>query len=470
MKTSKYIIAIFSLLLFSSSCTDNFLDLAPVSYMNENNFFETEKDFKNAVNGAYGTLYKIYAPESAVSRTEQMSDNGTLYHISGNSSEHYQFKDYTLLPSNSFVEIYWNTYYSSLFVINKVIEKLPNSSLDVNIKAKYEAEMRFLRAIYYFDMVRLWGDLPLLLKPVSVIESYDIAPTPVNKVYDQIISDLVFAESNLPLLSKTERTGQASIGAAQGMLGKVYATIGDKNNAITYLKKVIDSQEYSLLPSYSQLWDLGHENSKEALFEIQFIRGLDKPASRYWQAFFPFERIINGGGLNQVTDNLWNDFEPGDARRDLSIDTGFVYGGAWVAQKFTKKWNDLNAAISGQNRYCENNFIVLRYADILLLYAELTKNAEYLNMVRSRAGVPAWGTSDYPIAKYPTLDLAIEHERRVELALEFHRWFDLKRTNRAIPVLTAAKGKTIESWRLLFPIPQTVIDQNPGKIAQNDSY
>ncbi|HAQ20320.1 MAG TPA: RagB/SusD family nutrient uptake outer membrane protein [Prolixibacteraceae bacterium] len=469
MKTSKYIVAI-SLLLFSSSCTDNFLDLAPISNMNESNFFETEKDFSSAVNGAYRTLYNIYAAESAVARTEQMSDNCTMYQISGNASDHYQFKDYTLLPSNSWVEIYWTTYYSSLFVINKVIEKLPNSSFDANTKAKYEAEMRFLRAIYYFNMVRLWGDLPLLLKPVSVTESYDIARTPVDKVYAQIISDLVFAESNLPLLSKTERIGQASKGAAQGMLGKVYATRGDINNAITYLKKVIDSQEYSLLPSYSQLWDLKNENSKEALFEIQFIRGLDKPASRYWQMFNPFERINSGGGLNQVTDNLWNDFEAGDARRDLSIDVGFTHGGAWVAQKFTKKWNDLNSVISGQQRFSENNFIVLRYADILLLYAELTKDAVYLNMIRSRAGVPAWGTSGYPIDKYPTLDLAIEHERRVELALEFHRWFDLKRTNRAIPVLTAAKGKTIESWRLLLPVPQTVIDQNPGTIVQNDKY
>ena len=416
-------------------------------------------------------MYDIYSPDGGVlSHTEQMADNCTLYHVANNSEEQFQLLNYTTLTNNGFVSSNWNTYYNSLFIINKIIDKLPGSSVSDNLKKQYEAEMRFLRATYYFNMVRLWGDVPLLIKPVTVAESYSIARTPVAEVYTQIVSDLVFAEANLPILSKIVRVGQATKGAAQGMLGKVYATTGDAANAKIYLKKVIDAGEYSLLPSYSQLWDLKHENSVEALFEIQFIRGVGKPGSRYWQAYCPDGKICYGGGQNPVIPSLWNEFETNDVRRDLSINQGYTDGGVYITYAYPKKWTDVDAVVVGSTRYGENNFIVLRYADVLLLYAELTQDATYLNQVRRRAGVPEWGTAGYPTAKYPTLDLAIEHERRVELSLEFQRWFDLKRTNRALTVISAIKGKTIASWQLLLPIPQTVIDQNPNVIKQNPGY
>jgi hypothetical protein len=173
--------------------------------------------------------------------------------------------------------------------------------------------------------------------------------------------------------------------------------------------------------------------------------------------------------MNQVTDDLWNEFEPNDARRELSIFEGYRDAvGNWISIKFPKKWYDDNY-IMNQQYYYENNFIVLRYADVLLMYAEASGEAKYLNMVRKRAGLPEYGTANYPSDKYPTLALAIEHEREVELALEFHRWFDLKRTDRAINVLSKAKGKTITENMLLLPIPQSVIDQNP-KIEQNPGY
>lgn len=471
MKTLNLFMIIFLTLLFLS-CSDDFLDKAPISNMNEANFFQTEEDFELAVNGAYQTLYTIYAEEGPLAYTEQMSDNCTIYHIAGNTSEKFQFKDYTLLVNNSLVEDFWNSYYNALYIVNNVIDKLSGSSLDDDVKAEYEAEMRFLRAVYYFDMVRLWGGVPLVTKPVAVNESYTVPRSPENDVYAQIIADLKYAESNLPLSSAAERTGQATQGAAQGFLSKVYLTTGDDSNAETCLKKVMDSKEYGLLQDYSQLWDLQHENSKEALFEIQYIRGLDKPASHYWQAWSPFENTMNmGGGMNQVTENLSSEYEPNDPRQELSVCDGYNdASGNWVEALFPGKWADENSLVSGATRYSENNFIVLRYADILLMYAEITGDKEYLNMVRRRAGVPEWGTPEYPVDQYPTLDLAIEHERRVELALEFHRWFDLKRTGRAITVLTEAKGKTIEDWRLFLPVPQNVIDQNPDVITQNSDY
>lgn len=471
MKKSKYIVVIIGLLLFSTSCSNSFLDLAPISNMNEGNFFKTEADFRTAIDGAYKTLYDVYSPDGGVlSHTEQMSDNCTLFHVANNSEEQMQLLNYTILTNNGFVLSNWNTYYNSLFIINTIIDKLPGSSISASSKTQYEAEMKFLRALYYFNMVRLWGDVPLIIKPVTVAESYSYGRAPAADVYAQIISDLLYAESNLPVLKNVVRVGQPTIGAAQGLLGKVYATSGDVANAKIYLKKVIDAKEYSLLPAYSQLWDLKHENSTEALFEIQFIRGVGKPGSRYTQAYSPDGKIIYGGGQNPVTDNLWNEYETGDVRRDLSIYQNYVDAGVTVAYKYPKKWADASAVAVGSTYYSENNFIVLRYADVLLMYAELAQDTASLNQVRRRAGVPTWGNANYPIAKYPTLNLAIEHERRVELALEFQRWFDLKRTSRATTVISAAKGKTITDPQLLLPIPQVVIDQNPTILKQNPGY
>ena len=472
MKTLKItIISFFSLFLFS--CSDGFLDLAPISNMNGNDFYNTEKDFNLAITAAYQTLYNQYAPDCGVSYCgEQMSDEATIYMVIGNVADKSAFKNYTLRADNTVIKAIWNDGFIAMNKINTVIDKLESANLDKSIKTGFEAEMKFLRGLYYFNMVRMFGPVPLLSKAVSVADSYDVLPSSTDAVYALIVSDLKFAVENLPLQSKVTRMGQATKGAAEGILGKVYLTIGDKNSAKTVLQDVINSGEYELLSNYSYLWDLKHENSKEALFEVQYLAGSTKPSSPFWETYAPFENFVisaQGLGMNQVTNDLWNSFETNDPRRDLSIFDGYKDGaGNWISIKFPKKWYD-DTYIRTKTYYYENNFIVLRYADIFLLYAEASGDKEYLNKVRRRAGMPEFGTSGYPSVKYSTLDLAIEHERQVELALEFHRWFDLKRTNRAIPILTAVKGKTITADMLLLPIPQSVIDQNP-KIGQNKGY
>jgi len=151
-----------------------------------------------------------------------------------------------------------------------------------------------------------------------------------------------------------------------------------------------------------------------------------------------------------------------------SIDTGYTDAkGNFTAARFPKKWTDKTAPLINQSIAANNNFMVLRYADLLLLLTEATGEVSYMNQVRKRVSLPLYGEAGYP-AKYSSVALALEHERRVELAFEFHRWFDLKRTNRAIPVLTA-KGKNVTQEKLVLPIPNIVRDQN-NKITQNTGY
>ncbi|MEN0054647.1 MAG: RagB/SusD family nutrient uptake outer membrane protein [Mucilaginibacter sp.] len=473
MKNIKRILAITLICVMACSCKKSFLELSPESNANANNFYKTKADFEVAINSAYATLYVIYAPEEAVSYTEIMSDEGTLYAVAGAQADKWAIRDYTTTASNTLVYQYWQDYYKALFNINNVLDKIQAAGLDADYTNHVKAEMMFLRGLYYYNMVQLFGGVPLVTKVVSADESYGILRSPTADVYTQIVTDLKFAVDNLPLANAVPAAGRASKGAAETVLGKVYLSMGNKTGAAQVLQDVYNSGQYSLLPQYTSLFGPNVKNTKESVFEIQYLGGAaSNPFSPYWTAFAPVTNGVitkYGGGINQVTDDLYNEYEAGDPRRDASIETGYTDAkGNFVKIKFPKKWEDRTAPTSGTQELSNNNFMVLRYADVLLLLSEATGDATYLNQVRARVGLGAFGSAEYPSAQYPTLALAVEHERKVELAMEFHRFFDLKRTGRALPVLTA-KGKAVTEQRLILPIPQYVITQN-SKITQNPGY
>ena len=472
----KKIVKIYLLIaasLLTTSCSDSFLELAPISNATADNFKSTD-DFELAINSAYASLYTVYHPEGPVSYcNEQMSDNAIMYNISGIQADKWQFKDYSLMTTNTMVYQFWQDYYRAVFSTNIVLDKIETASLSETYKNDVRAQMRFLRALFYFNMVQTWGDIPLVTKPLSGDEAYAVPRSPQADVYDLIKKDLGFAIENLPLASAIPSTkiGRASKGAAQTLLGKVYLTLGDKTPAANVLKDVYNSNQYALLSTYASLWGPNVKNTKESIFEIQFLGGsASAPYSRYYQTFYPNNNFLGfyGSGMNQVTDDLYNEYEANDPRRDLSIALGYNNGTTFIAQKYPIKWTHTNAPIGSGNPLANNNFMVLRFADVLLMLSEATGDATYLNRVRTRAGLPKFGDAGYPTSFAGSLSTAIEHERRVELAIEFHRWFDLKRTNRAITVLQP-KGKAITTDKLLLPIPQIVRSQNP-EITQNNGY
>ena len=471
MKTFRKLFLLFVLSGIVMSCSDSFLELNPISNATADNF-KTKDDFDLAVNAAYTSLYTIYHPEGAVSYVnEQMSDNAIMFNISGIQADKWQFKDYSLMTTNTMVYQFWQDYYKAIFNTNIVLNKIETASLDATYKDDVKAQMMFLRALYYFHLVQIWGDVPLVTTPITGDEAYSVLRSPKAQVYDQIKKDLLFAIDKLPLASTIIKLGKASKGAAQTLLGKVYLTQGDKTAAAAVLKEVYASNQYALLPTYASLWGPNVKNTKESIFEIQYLGGsTSAPYSRYYQTFYPNNNFLGfyGSGMNQVTDDLYNEFEATDPRRDQSIALGYNNGNTFIAQKYPIKWTHTNAVLGGGNPLSNNNFMVFRYADVLLMLSEATGDPVYLNQVRARAGLAKFGEAGYPTNLYSSLDLAIEHERRSELAIEFHRWFDLKRTNRAISVL-APKGKAITADKLLLPIPQIVRSQNPN-ITQNAGY
>ena len=464
------------------ACKKSFLELAPISNANSNAVFKTKADFELAVNSAYSTLYTIYAPKGSMSFTgELMSDNVTVstLAISGSFTivDQQSFRDYTIASANSGVLIFWEDHFKSLYQINIVIDKIAGASLDDSYKKQVVGEMKFLRALYYFNLVQLFGDVPLVTKPIVGEEAYAMKRSSKVDIYKLITDDLKAAATDLSEPGSEPAKGRASKGAAKSLLGKVYLTMGDKVLAAQVLKEVVDTygtSKYDLLPSFTSLWGntTSQKNTKESIFEIQYQGGVGNPYSSFWSAFAPFENFAitkYGGGMNMVTDDLFNEYETGDSRKDASFYLGYTKAGTFVPIKFNKKWVDLTAALDGGAEACNNNFMILRYADVLLLLTEASGDAQYLNKVRARAGLPLYGASGYPSTLYSTLSLAVEHERRMEFALEYQRWFDLKRTGRAVTVL-AAKGKAINDNKLLLPVPLYALGQNPNLKPQNSGY
>lgn len=468
MKKIQYILV--ALILSLVGCGDSFLDRSPISNMNDLDFYKSQKDFTTALWSAYNRLYTLYGPEGLPSfYGELMSDNAYNDNTAGTVQDYEAFENHTMNENNTLVLGYWNNYYNSIFIVNNIIYK--SSGATFSGKEPLVAEARFLRALFYFDMVRAWGDIPLITEPVTVDQAYKAGRTPVAQVYDQIVRDLEFAVANLPVKASQRFVGAATQEAANALLGKVYLTMGEKNLAKEALLKVYG--KFSLV-DYADLWNKGKKNGAESIFEIQYKGGKSNPYSLYWAMFTPLDnRIVTawGGGMNQVTNDLWNAYETGDPRRDLSIQNGYTTAnGTPVSVKFTVKWKDTAAEVDGLREAADNNFIVLRYADVLLMLTEATGDAKYLNEVRTRVGLPLYGAVGYPAA-YNTVALACEHERQVELAMEFHRWFDLVRTGRAISVIkNSSKNITLTEGQLLLPIPLEVITQNPGVITQNEAY
>lgn len=463
------------------SCSDDFLNLTPKSNMNEEDFYKSEADFGTARTSAYATLYNEYGPECGPSFTELLSDECEtkegkvlITSTTGSNSDVYPFTSYALEPSNTVVKHIWQTGYADLNVINKTLDKLVASTDFAATKTGkgYQAELRFLRALYHFNLVREFGEIPIADHSLTVNESRSLNRSDISDVYTFILNDLKYAVENLPLKSETTQGGQITKGAAETCLGEVYLTLGDKASAATALKDVIDSKQYALVDNYADLWSMNHKNCPESILEVQYVAGAGNPSSPYFEAYAPYENFsitAQGYGLNQVTDRLYDSYEAGDVRRDISISTSYKdRSGKVVPAKYENKWFDPNYIKNG-SYYYGNNFIVYRYADVLLMYAEATGDASYLNQVRHRVGLPGFGEAGYPSDKYPTLALAIEHERNVELALEFHRWYDLKRTGRATTLLTDAKGKAITEDMLVLPVPLVERQVNPG-LTQNAYY
>ena len=484
----KYNLIAIALLGFSFSSCSDFLEQNPQTDLSENDFYKTADDILSAVNGAYSSLQEgdIYGNWYVFG--EIPSDN-TRNQLSGSVTTQNEFDQFYIDTQNSMIASFWKATYKVINRTNTVLGRIDGIEINAELANRYKLECKFIRALMYFNLVRVYGDVPLVLKEISISESYDILREPKENVYNQIIADLKEAQG-LPVSYSTAEDGRATQGAAKALLADVYMTLHKYAEAETILAEIINSGRYSLLENtpgslnidgYKNVFSPVNHNSKEGIFEIQFLKGGYGEGSNYANNFAPENSgtnvvAVGGTGGNNIPEmDIYNAYEEGDLRRDFSMSLGYYdnrKNNEWVESRYVCKFMD----VPYQNNDASNNYPVIRYADVILMYAEALnqngKTAEackYLNMTRRRGfGYQTTETSpvDLQTTDKAQFALMVEQERRVELAFENHRWFDLIRTGRAVEVMKS-KGFSLNETNLICPIPQKQIDVNP-KLTQND--
>lgn len=484
----KYNLIAIALLGFSFSSCSDFLEQNPQTDLSENDFYKTADDILSAVNGVYSSLQEgdIYGNWYVFG--EIPSDN-TRNQLSGSVTTQNEFDQFYIDTQNSMIANFWKAAYKVINRTNTVLGRIDGIEINTELAKRYKLECKFIRALMYFNLVRVYGDVPLVLKEISISESYDILREPKENVYNQIIADLKEAQ-DLPVSYSTAEDGRATQGAAKALLANVYMTLHKYAEAETILAEIINSGQYSLLENtpgslnidgYKNVFSPVNHNSKEGIFEIQFLKGGYGEGSNYANNFAPENSgtnvvAVGGTGGNNIPEmDIYNAYEEGDLRRDFSMSLGYYdnrKNNEWVESRYVCKFMD----VPYQNNDASNNYPVIRYADVILMYAEALnqngKTAEackYLNMTRRRGfGYQTTETSpvDLQTTDKAQFALMVEQERRVELAFENHRWFDLIRTGRAVEVMKS-KGFSLNETNLICPIPQKQIDVNP-KLTQND--
>ncbi len=495
------------------SCDSGFLDLTPDSEPNANDFYETEGQFEQALNGAYQPLRSLVG-ESGYLMGEMRSDNTHYDYYAPDRGIHIirreNIDDFLDDSQNQWTNGYFNNSYVGIARVNTILSRIENADFSQEAKDLIIGEAKFLRAYYYFNLVRYFGGVPLFLTEVLREEDAFLPRSSVEDVYRVIIDDANDAIAKLPTPAFPQN-GKANKGSASTLLAEVYMTMQDFEAAEPLLRSVA-TMGYALLPNYADVFRTANKNSRESVFEIQFMMGDHGQQIMfiYWfvQKTTNVELItgvtsntLNYGGWNVPTEDMLAAYEEGDTRKDASIGIaeGVVAGdGSFVieavessenytqpagkvAKPFVKKY--LNP--HNRERNTDDNWPVYRYADVLLLLAEcLNENGkspealEFINQVRQRAG------SLLPLVTetgQEALREIIARERRVELAFENHRWHDLVRTGSAIDVMTAhgevmkaryghisSNAYRVTPERLIFPIPylemqlNDLLTQNPG--------
>lgn len=516
-KISCYILVTLS--LAATSCK-KFLSENDPNRTTLGSYFKNQNDFDLAVNGAYNQLRGLYNNKSAWVMGEMRSDNTHYDYKSSDQAvatvNRYNVADFLDDKYNNQTPGKWNAGFNAISAVNVIMDHIDDIQLSESARNSIVGQVKFIRALAYFDLVRFYGGLPIYKRaPLTREETY-IPRASVQEVYDLIVADATDAAAKLSATTFPQ-TGRATKGAALTLLGDVYLSLKKYDQAEAALKQVT-AMGYSLFQNYGDAFQLNNKNGKESIFEIQFNTGLAIPQANVDASVYNFlprmanttvvtgvnyNSITNTGGFNTPTQDLISAFEAGDQRLDASIAiaegtfnatddftatavksaVNYTPPAGKVGRPFPKKF--LHAHTIGNQT--NDNWPVYRYSEVLLLLAESLnqqgKSGEaltYLNMVRQRAFGDA--LHNITTTDQTALQTVLLKERRVELAFENKRWLDLVRTGNAITVMNdfGVKQKAQYSYlqsgsynvtqnRLLFPIPNAEMLLN-DKLTQNPGY
>jgi hypothetical protein len=482
----------FSLILSAGliSCRDEFLDKAPKGELTSDNFFQDELQAEQAVNAIYAHLRSFNVHVfSYIGITDIASDDADKGSVPGDAGFLQDINDFTFDANNTAVNGIWSGYYQGIFRANQVLANVPNIEMEEDLQTRLLGEARFLRAYFYFFLVRTYGDIPLIDRPLNPDE-YRQERVSADEIYAFIKEDLNFAIANLPEKSEYAAAdlGRATSGAAKAYLAKVHLFQNDFQAAFQAAQEVILSNEYALYPNYEAIFRREGEHSSESIFEVSTV-GLEQGggASQFNEVQGIRGNPNNGWGFNNPSDDLVAAYEENDPRLGATV----IFNGDTLSTgevvmadpnmgseaKFSKKaWVPERPPIGFGNSGA--NIRLFRYADLLLIAAEAanelgnsTEALDYLNQVRDRArqGNPEI-LPDVTTTNQAELRTTIWQERRVELAMEQHRYFDLVRQGQAQAVFNNLDINWTPGKHEVYPIPQSEIDISAGTLTQNPGY
>jgi len=487
---------IISLLaVISLGACGELLDKQPLDQLTTDLFYKTESDANKAILAAYSPMIDVEWMGKGWMITEIPSDNSQA---GGTDPDFTPIDNFTVAADNLPVANYWAIHYRQVTLANVVIEKVTGMDIPETSKSVFLAEARFLRAVAYFDLVRIYGGVPLITEAPSLDRELFYPRSSPEDVYELIKADFAFAGDYLPLTRTGSDAGRATKGAALAFLAKVNLTTRDYVAARDVAKSVIDLGVFRLLDDYNDNFELAtSDNNEESVFQVQHTGCGPSGTGNAMQAFFaPWGEGItkdrDGWGsqiptapiLNNPNTTIIDAIGQDDLRRHTSImlpnayypsinssDGGYTYPsrGASAVNANIKKY-----VVGSGSNICfmstPQNAHVIRYSDVLLTYAEAVMviqggvasdptALDAFNQVRTRAGLTAMDS-------FNADDML--QERRAEFAFEGQRWFDLLRSGNAVEIMTL-HGKNLDSHNLLFPIPSSEIEVNP-KLEQNPGY
>ena len=447
-----------------TSCGDSFFDLEPASSVTIDKVYKTASDYNVAVIGCYAKLQSQV--NFYTECCEYRSDNLSLGAPTAGTQDRYDIDHFTEKPSNGILSSYWANFNNNVYRCNLLLDQIDGANFAENLKKQYKGEAMFIRALNYFNMYRIWGGVPATKHVVSAAEALKVARYSDEQMFDLIAGDLkeIVDNNYLPETYSSADMGRATSGAAKALLGKVYLTFHKWTEAKDILSQLIE--KYQLVSPIAQVFDVDNKNNNEIIFAVHFNKEIEGEGHSYWY------NLTNASDDTNQTSSLLNTFPTGDARKDLIT---YVQ-----VEKNVRLMNKFYDTKSPTFKTVGNDQILLRYADVLLMYAEALNEIQYdasegslalkyLNAVRQRAGISNLTVKQLPTQEKFRKGILVERQR--EFPYEGQRWFDLVRMGFAKSVM-AENGVEIKDYQLLFPIPQQEIEKVGDKsiLWQNPGY
>lgn len=447
-----------------TSCGDSFFDLEPASSVTIDKVYKTASDYNVAVIGCYTKLQSQV--NFYTECCEYRSDNLSLGAPTAGTQDRYDIDHFTEKPSNGILSSYWANFNNNVYRCNLLLDQIDGANFAENLKKQYKGEAMFIRALNYFNMYRIWGGVPATKHVVSAAEALKVARYSDEQMFDLIAGDLkeIVDNNYLPETYSSADMGRATSGAAKALLGKVYLTFHKWTEAKDILSQLIG--KYQLVSPIAQVFNVDNKNNNEIIFAVHFNKEIEGEGHSYWY------NLTNASDDTNQTSSLLNTFPTGDARKDLIT---YVQ-----VEKNVRLMNKFYDTKSPTFKTVGNDQILLRYADVLLMYAEALNEIQYdasegslalkyLNAVRQRAGISNLTAKQLPTQEKFRKGILVERQR--EFPYEGQRWFDLVRMGFAKSVM-AENGVEIKDYQLLFPIPQQEIEKVGDKsiLWQNPGY